>query len=92
MLGPVTFPDLERLAPEQQVTRLVQMLLNGGTENIVLVRRRPSAIFETAARIFVSPTGTLYDAIHGNMFKHNDFSHGVIIEKVLDGLIAPISI
>ena len=36
----------------------------------------PPAIREAAAGIFVWPAWGLYDTIKGDMFKHNNFSHG----------------
>src|SRR5215212_1487881 len=76
MLRPVLCPNLKGFAPYQQVERHVHLPSQGRSKNLVGIWTDPPAMCEAAAGIFVWPAWGLYDAIQGDMFKHNHFSHG----------------
>ncbi len=76
MMRPVRRPNIIGFAPQQQVEGLVHLLSQLRSKHRVGKMADPPALLEAAAGIFLRSARRLDDAIQGDMFKHNQFSHG----------------
>ena len=63
------------MRPNNRVKRQVHLPLYGGSHNIVAIGNLPPAIREAATGIFLWPASGLDDAIKGDEFEYNNFSH-----------------
>src|SRR5215475_2709607 len=85
---PKATEDIVGSTTQQQIESVAVCRNNGFSCSSVVMRRRPSAVFETVTCIFLWAAGRLDHAVQRDMLDDPDFSHAVSLITFNPGWVA----